>query len=170
MFSRIACWVRLDLSVPSGRVCNTWTQVSQSSWAGEEGEAFDFSGFFFSASVNIYQCLRCTRYCTGNMYWKRQNLWSGSALDLCEKQVCQLESLKLGSNSPGCAGVCYTKWRPGTTPARIQMTRSPVGETAEFHLKKVDENNGYTKFCFFPGKLANEIQCQMSNLVQEACG
>ena len=50
------------------------------------------------------------------------------------------------------------------------MTRSPVGETAEFHLKKVDENNGYTKFCFFPGKLANEIQCQMSNLVQEACG
>ena len=45
-----------------------------------------------------------------------------------------------------------------------------MGETAEFHLKKVDENNGYTKFCFFPGKLASEIQCQVSNLVQEACG
>lgn len=52
------------------------------------------------------------------------------------------------------------------------MTRSPTEETAEFHLKKVDENNGYTKFFFFffPGKLANEIQCQVSNLVQEACG
>ena len=129
--------------------------------------------FFFSASVNIYQCLRWMRYCTGNMYWKRQNFWSGSALHLCEKQVCQLESRKLGSNSPGYAGVCYTKWRPGTNPAHVQMTRSPTGETAEFHLKKVDENNGYTKlffFFFFPGKLANEIQCQGSNLVQEACG